>query len=376
MVLRRHRSLLLLSAAALAPITLGIAMHLEHVAAAEACTADLDSWTTTPPTPSTSEPTVAARTLPIPVPVAEPITEHAIEFAWVVTIENAPHLVLASEIDESWGEGAPRFRKTPHDEIEGAIVDRDVAIERLPASALAGVGRRVRVYNEAGEVCTARVGMPQLVGELWGDLFEYGPEAGSESPAQQNWDVSRRLLVAPLATEGECGTPLWARDAALPAPAVYTRADGNLPRAARRALLADPTVRDYARDLRRAFEEVRDADETEPVPTLMQRSVSQRWQDAHGHEVHVVTFTGDEFGGCGGMEIAWAAYVPGGNTGVTAIDRAGDDVMAVVDLDRDGRVEVLASTWLGPTRLIEIGGTDALTERASLPEAPFFGCPC
>jgi hypothetical protein len=374
-----RRPLLLLSAAALAPITLGIAMHLEHVAAAEACTADLDAWTAMPTTSAApadaNADAIVPRSMPIPVPVAEPITDHALPFAFVVDIDG-PHIVLATTIDERWIDGAPRFRTGPSDEEHGAVLERDLAISHLPAEVLAAVGRRVRVYSADGEVCTARVGMPQLVGELWGDLLDWGPEMVGVSGEQQSWDASRRTLVAPLATDGECGTPLWARDAALPAPAVFTRTDGHVPKVARKALLADPGVRDYARDLRRAFEERRNADETAPIPTLMQRSVGQRWQDARGNEVFTLAFTGDEFGGCGGFEPAWSAYVPTDGAGVTAIDRAGDDAIAVVDLDRDGRVEVLTTTWMGPTRLVEIGGADALRQRASLDDVPFFGCPC
>ncbi len=378
----RLHPLVLLSAAALAPITLGIAMHLEHVAAAEACTADLDSWAAMPTPTAAPDHAITARTMPIPVPVAEPITEHAIPFAFVVDVDGELAIVLAGEPDESWGDSAPRFVKAPHGEDGGeAILERDVAIERLPAAVLASVGRRVRVYSDAGEVCTARVGMPRLVGELWGDLAGWGPESDGVSTEQQSWDASRRTLVAPLATDGECGTPLWARDAALPAPAVYTKADGHVPKAARRALLADPGVRDYAREMRAAFEDMRahSDDQTSPIPTLLQRSVGQRWHDAHGHEVFTLSFTGDEFGGCGGFELAWSAFVPGDGKGVTAIDRAGDDALAVVDLEHDGRVEIITSTWMGPTRLVEvaeIGGTDALKARASLADVPFFGCPC
>jgi len=49
---------------------------------------------------------------------------------------------------------------------------------------------------------------------------------------------------------------------------------------------------------------------------------------------------------------------------------------AVFDLERDGRIEVLAQPWLGPTRLVQLGGPHALLERESLEAVPFFGCPC
>jgi hypothetical protein len=140
--------------------------------------------------------------------------------------------------------------------------------------------------------------------------------------------------------------------------------------------LRDAEDRVFALEFRRSFAEANADEVTRVIPTLADRAIGQRWQDARGRELFMFTFTGDEFGGCGGADPAWAAFVPAKADGVTALDRAGDDVLAVVDLDRDGTVEVLTTSWLGPTRLVEVGGSDALTERASLDGVPFFGCPC
>jgi len=377
--------LVLLSAAALAPITLGIAMHLEHVAAAEACTMDLAAWTATPSvaTPNGPAHEIVPHTLPIPVPMAEAASEHALPFAFVIDLDG-PHIVLASDIDESWAHGEPRLLPGESEFSDPSVV-RDVARARVPTAMLASIGRKVRVYSADGEACTARVGEPILVGEIWGELDWGATEAEGEptpSDAKQTWEQGRKTLVAPLATDGDCGAALWARDLTLPAPAVFTRAAGPVPRAARRAVMRDPEVRDFALELRRFFTDAegQPVEGERAIPTLSDRAVGQRWQDARGRELFTIEFTGDEFGGCGGMSPAWAAFVPSDDAGVTApntaLDRAGDDVLAVVDLERDGKVEVLTSTWLGPLRLVEVGGADALNERASLDEVPFFGCPC
>jgi hypothetical protein len=373
--------LFLLSAAALAPITLGVAMHLEHIAAARACTADLAAWTATPHA-AIDAAQLVPQTLPIPVPMIEPASEHALPFAFVIDV-GEPHIVLSSEVDDSWASGEPRLM-LDGDEYGDPSATRDVALDRLPTAFLANVGRTVRVYSPGGEGCTARVGKPTLVSEVWGELHYGEDELDGDGPrpgqAQETWEQGRKTLIAPLETDGDCGNPLWARDAALPAPAVFTRTGGPVPRAARKAMMRDPEVRDFELEFRRSFEEPNADELAKPIPKLAERAVGQRWQDARGRELFTLEFTGIEFGGCGGVDLAWAAFVPSADEGVTALDRVGDDVLAIIDLDRDGNVEVLTTTWLGPTRLVEVGasggGQDALRERASLDGVPFFGCPC
>ncbi|HET6584210.1 MAG TPA: hypothetical protein VFG69_12195, partial [Nannocystaceae bacterium] len=110
--------------------------------------------------------------------------------------------------------------------------------------------------------------------------------------------------------------------------------------------------------------------------TLAGVTDDQRWLDALGRELFTFQFAGDAIGWCGGFDPAWGIFVPTGDAGTIALDREADEVLAVLDLERDGRIEVLSSTWLGPTRLVEVGGPDALHVRATLDAVPFFGCPC
>lgn len=379
MPLRPLRPLLLLSAAALAPIALGIAMHLDHLAAAEACTADLAEWTSTP-TPVAPVSSVVPHTLPIPVPLAEPI-EHALPFAFVVDLDG-PHIVLAGAVDEDWAASEPEFRNGEKSTVRDGTIWRSVAAYELPVAILANVGRTVRVYSADGEACTARIGAPKLVSELWGEVQNWAPEPGDGEPlsATEAWEVGRRTLVAPLETQGDCGTPLWARDLALPAPAVFVRTDGAVPRAARKAVFRDPAMRALASE----YSEYATATSSES-PTLAEGTTGQRWLDPRGRELFTFSIFADSLG-CGSFGAAWAAFVPaaeirrgralGTDSGVTALDRDGDEVIAVFDLERDGRIEALSTTWLGPTRLVEVGGEDARRERAMLDPVPFLGCPC
>ena len=373
MRLRPLRPLLLLSAAALAPIALGIAMHLDHVAAAEACSADLAGWTTTP-TPTARVEAVVPRALPIPVPLTEPSLDHALPFAHVVDLDG-PHVVLATAVEDDWAAGAPEFRSEDARSNRDGSVWRSVAVHELPIAILANVGRTLRVYSAEGEACTARIGAPMLVSEVWGEFEEWGPTEGEPATPMDAWKAGRRTLVAPLATDGECGTPLWGRDVALPAPAVFVRTEGATPRAARKAVFRDPQVREVARELVEFHADTGGDDGSKP-PTLAQITTDQRWVDALGRELFTFSIAHDAMGSCGSFDPAWAMFVPTGDAGVIALDREGDEMLAVFDLERDGRIEVLSSTWLGPTRLVEVGGADALRVRSTLDGVPFFGCPC
>jgi hypothetical protein len=318
---------------------------------------------------------VVPQTLPIPIPLVEPVTAHALPFAYVIDLDG-PHIVLASEIEDDWAAGAPEFRVTDRSSSADASVWRSVAVHELPLAILANVGRTVRVYSAEGEACTARIGAPRLVSELWAQFEEWGPYEGMSPTATDAWEEGRGTLVAPLATDGDCGTPLWARDAALPAPAVFVRTDGAAPRAVRKAVFRDPAMRALARELTEYLTDTGAADETDKRPTLAQNTKDERWLDARGRELFTFTIFGDSAGWCGSFGASWAVFVPTGDDGVIALDHVGDEVIAVLDLERDGRIEVLSRAWLGPTRLVEVGGEDALVERFTLPGIPLIGCPC
>ena len=382
------RQVALLCAAALVPFALGYAMHLEHEEAIRACEAQPAATTVI-----AGETRVLAMPTPIAVTPAstdapQPVGPGAgaYEFAHVIDIDG-PHIVLATAIEDAWATDAPHYKGAVHDVFEVGEVWRNVAVDRLPTLPRAAVGRTVDVYSAAGRVCTARIGTPSLVGEMWGSIEYMGDD---ELEVEQDgdkrvidpasaWDDSRRLLVAPLEDGGACADALWARDSALAQPLVYVAQEGvDLPSpVARRLLQRAPETKALAK----AFaEHVADITDDEPFTTrkLVDRFTGIRWiEPTRGGELDVFTTDGEEFGGCGGFDPAWGAVsIDAYGTPTHAwLHEATDEVRAVVDLDADGRPEVIADTWLAPTRLLTLGDDD-VTELSVLPEVPFYGCPC
>lgn len=381
------RQLTLLSACAAAPITLGIAMHLEHEAAEAACAAQ-----PLPAAPVTIAPPVL---IPVPTPIVvappaaaapEPVGPGAgaYEFAFVTDIEG-PHIVLATTIDDAWATDAPHYRGTVHDVFEVGEVWRNVAVDRLPAQPRAAIGRTVSVYSPAGRVCTARIGTPVLVGELWGSS-EY--MADDELELSENgdvkevdpgsvWDDSRRLLVAPLEGGGGCEAAVWARDASLSEPLVYVAQEADdLPSpVARRLLQRAPETRELAKTFEQHVAEM--SDDLFTTRRLVDRFVGIRWiEPTRGGELDVFTTDGEEFGGCGGFDPVWGAVSIDafGTPTHTWLDGVSDEVVAIVDLDADGKPEVVSDSWLAPRRLVTLDAK--ITELSVLPEVPFYGCPC
>lgn len=382
-----------LATAACAPIALGIAMHIEHEEAMQACiAASAEAQVAVPKVPDVPVSTVTTVHAPEPV-VAADDTRGAYELAFVVAMPT-PHIVLASEAElgeaafDALATNAPHYRGEPADDMVDKPVWRDLDATKLPDRARFSMGRHVRVYSAAGRVCIARIGKPSLVSELWGTVEYFGDDDISEieedgksiiDPASI-WDDGRRLVVAPLEGEG-CTDALWARDVALPEALAYVAQDADGPEdlpspVARRMVQRSAELRPIGK----AFAEHVAGMDTDGFTTrrLVDRLDGRRWMDPlRGGELDVFTTDGEEFGGCGGFDPAWAAI---------AIDREGspvekvwadaktDSIQAVFDLDADGTPEVMAETWLGTTRVYSLG--DELREMATLAEVPFFGCPC
>lgn len=395
MRLTTTRQIGLIATAAAVPAALGLAMHLEHRAAERACAA---TTATTADAPHAAPIAVA---LPIPTPiVSEVLVEPgagAIEFAFVVDIDG-PHLVLATDdvtaalALEQAAIDAPHFRGEASTAILDQPVWRGVDHERLPTRLRATVGRHVRVFSSAGQVCTAKVGKPSLVSQSEGSIdsvddgevtLEHETEAAPPTidPASL-WDGGRILLVAPLVGSG-CDGASWARDFELSEPTVYvSAADGGREdvvaspvsrRVVSRASAFAPVAASFAEHVA-GFD-----DETFTTRRLADRLVGQRWIEPRtGSWLDVFVTDGEEFGGCGGFDPAWAAIgadVEGTPGAPVWVDASTDLVDAVIDIEGDGRLEIIAETWLGPTKLVAL---DAAGPRdlATLSSIPFFGCAC
>jgi hypothetical protein len=338
--------------------------------------------------------------LPIPTPVvSEVLVERglgAIDFAFVVDIDG-PHVVIATDDVtaalglEQAAVDAPHFRGPPSNDSLDQPVWRSVDPERLPLAMRATVGRHLRVFSRLGRACTAKVGKPALVSQLDGTidyvaddeitLVEHGEDAPAAIEPASLWDDGRVLLVAPLVGPG-CEGATWARDFDLSEPLVYAEASET-----DASVVASPVSRRVvARSsalapVAAAFAEhvAQFDDEAFTTRRLADRLVGRRWvEPRRGAWLDVFTTDGEEFGGCGGFDPAWAA-IAAGIDGTPAepvwADAATDAIQAVIDLEGDGRLEVIADSWLGPTKLVALDA-EGPRDLATLSAVPFFGCPC
>jgi hypothetical protein len=145
--------------------------------------------------------------------------------------------------------------------------------------------------------------------------------------------------------------------------------DDMLAKQARAKLLASPVAAEAQRTWRADKRKgTWSADDSATFETLVVR-------DAAGVEYVSVTGRIDE--GCGGPEIQiWGLYRKDGEKLAVVQQRALGDVRsitALVDLDGDGALEVLGTSWLGnETILWRPTGNEEVT-RVSV---PFYGCPC
>ncbi|MFO0637114.1 MAG: hypothetical protein U0168_30175 [Nannocystaceae bacterium] len=341
--------------------------------------------------------------LPIATPVVAPAPAavesiavasppaHALAFAHVIHADGA-HVVLSTTVDPQWAVDPPHTRRRRGNDVDDVPAFRNVALERLPEAARAAIARPMTVWSATGHVCTATVGRPVLVGEFWGDheSMDDGEKPRTAlAEAVERWGDSRVVLAAPLLASDDCSLGLWARDAELPAPRIYLAQSGeDLPSpVARRLLQRDPEVRKAAREFDAFVRENLTPSEGEAADTelfttrrLIDRFVGRRWvEPTSGHELDVFVTEGDEFGGCGGVGPSWGGVSvdPEGTPFAAAYDDVGEAVLAVFDLEGDGRAEVLTEQWLGPTQLVGVSADgETFARRSELPAVPYWGCPC
>lgn len=383
MSLRRVPAPILLGIAALGPLALGIAAHLEHEASRRVVIVEA---------PPVIVPVVHAVEVPIEVPVEVP-TEARVEvepapieatkvygedFLFLTHISR-DYVVLALDAPTEWGTGRLRA-------IDGqwGAIRRTVAEGKLPEHLRDWSGRGVTLHGGDVDACTGTLGKPQIVAQYDGDLALLLDEAGDDiwesnklhkALYEPVWNEGRRLLVAPVTYPKECGNPTWAQPLGAPAPRLFTRdegADSNAGETAVDALLALPDMKSLAEQIETA------SDQNDPYPSLRDQTKATTWRDPDG-TISMVSLevSGDAFYVCGGWEEQWGvATVRDGKVANIGADRLAV-AHAMLDLEHDGVPEILTAgaTFRHEAALWNLTA-DGLEARYTLPAVPYVGCPC
>lgn len=423
-----RQQIVLLVAAASVPVSLGItawppapAVHelvVVHVPMAVPAS-ETASIVVPPAEPAPAEPA------PVEVELIEATAQPAgfvygRDFAWVThdVEDGAPFLVLSLAPEEAWGTGEP------HATEEHGLVTREVDETAVPAELRAMVRERIVIHGGATPLCTAEVGPLRLVAQAEGEIAMMievpEPAEGAETPeedgseafwdlpvAEQNervagpiWKEGRRLLVAPLATDGACDEgemPRWARpvrrgDVERLEGTRTSKRGGPL-----RKFLALPELVELSQEFDDYVAQAREwaleaaasgettppeADLTGPLPRLRDRVKARQWKTAEGTALFVTMITeGEE------LEPEPCSGIPTPRWGLAPIDAEGNAgafvagpygaPSAIVDLDGDGRWELLLDSgpYFSEPQLLSIT-PEGLTSLTTLPAVPYWGCPC
>jgi hypothetical protein len=305
-----------------------------------------------PPHAALPPPGVAAAAAP-PVKMAAVDGE---DFVFVFSVGGAQWMRIADVDGEQAlpAHGAPRL-------IESE--DRAAAIaalgERAPDGVRAWQGRTVLVDGE----CAATAGELAIVAQLTGDPA-YAGEGGERWTADSVFASGHKVYAARL---DRC-TGTWARLAERPPAFLPLPVDAPAAlAAARRDLLASQPARDLQKDWRDAGMTGSWRNEA----TIEAQAVRHPQTGATWIFVHARLD-----GSCGDPAASFGALyrIDGGD--VARITLATDlplvSLDQLIDVDRDGRFELLGSSGLGMDRaLMRADGTilDML-------DVPFYGCPC
>lgn len=400
----------LAAVAILAPVALGVATHFEHVASARPAfvIAPTEIVPIAVPTPVPSLAPVASApdattdmppaTVPDPEPEAEPVEEreHALgdapEFFFTVRTETRTYVVLSQEVEDDWAASEPVAEND-----WGNIVGRAVDMDAIPEALASWQGKPVDTYGPDGQACPGRVGELRMLAQANGDLAleleeleagwdgyddgDYDEIIRANAPAI--WDIGRKLLVAQVDSRYGCvADARLALEHSDADPLVYrpnrSRGAANF-EPGRAAVLATDRFQelaveydDYTRDPDPAL----GLSARRPAP-LKRHADATAWFTPEGEAQLVsVIVDGELFGDCGGLPRPWGIAAVGDGGDLVLGDAASDewgDVIAVMDLDRDGNPEILANGWDRQLVRLVDGRLETVAELESI---PFFGCPC
>lgn len=317
---------------------------------------------------------------PTPPPNPVPTPVEAAPGPDVGMLLHEGQLVLSTAPDIAWSKG--QLREHP---LDWSIrVSKRVVAARLPASLRALADARMIVYTADGSTCLASTRPDDLniYARQDGELI-YN-EDGEKLDGEQ-----RRALLEEVFSEAQLlrarlhrapgDRPcegLWARPAALAAPAVFAAhaLDADAEALLRAELLAQlaglPPIKALGRAYRAHVAETDD----DPVPwsTYMRETLRlTQWDEIGGTRVIVNVVVGDGGEPCSNAFSEQAALQFNRETGaLVPLDDPGFiDPVAVMDLERDGHLEAVTAEGVQ----LESRGPAGTVHRY---EFPYHGCPC
>ena len=245
--------------------------------------------------------------------------------------------------------------------VESTTAIAAVSPRDVPASTRAWLDREVIVDGN----CRTRITGFAILARVAG-APEYAPGSPGAWTAHAVLAHGAPQLAARLA--GCDGTV--ARDASAPPPVVATEVDDRaLARKARAKLLASGAAHDAQYVWEQAGE--RGAWQRSDLAEIATRVVQHPLTGARWVSVHAKVDAG-----CGGADInLWALYRVRDNALEVVEQRELGDLWSIhqlVDIDRDGNLELVGSPWLGTDRVLVRTDGEELARVAR----PFYGCPC
>lgn len=337
-----------------------------------------------PAEPDNVEPTPiepASETVATPAPVRDPGQA-------MLVYKDA--LVLHTGAPATWASG----RLSLFAEAGYLRLSKPAPWDTLPEPARALQAARVVVYDSDGSSCIATVGAAKLQLEQIGDVFldEFGFEPPADKAvlramAKRIFDErDDRLLLA--AQRGQDGKPChgeWARRADLPAPAVFGRrslADAERADLVAAALAVVREQPEYAA-MRAEYTEYTAAiadherDDWPDWDTFVAGHFSVTEWDEVGGPRRIVTVELRRIPEACSAEFAGslALFLEHRDGALVRLPQPGQfDITAVMDIDRDGTLEVVARSGSDFHALHADG--PAATTFAEAFWISYFGCPC
>ena len=308
----------------------------------------------------------------VPVPAIEPAPELMRVSELETVRQAAPPPAPSNQLLFVFRAGGETYAKLSDDEPkhgkrklitgeDGTVTIAEVAAANLPAK-FRGWGDKTFTVDGG---CTATVKGFAVVTRLEGDPGYAGLD-------DEKWTVqsAAKAGTSQLAVPEACEAPLYARDASLaPMGALETLERPDLVEAARSALLANEAAAAAQTEWTRDEQNADSWSEHAEFTSFVRRhpGTGQIFVGLHAGVEH----------GCGGPDInLWALFRVGEKGELVKVEIKNLDTLhaieRVLDVDNDGKLELLGRDWLGMSLLL----TRASGDEISRLQMDFFGCPC